>query len=440
MHQTPVPSEIVKAKIKDNGLQKVGTASIREIKKLVDTIEKASGVKFIRMEMGIPGLPPSKIGIDAQVEALRKGVAAKYPDIQGIPELKEQISNFVKNFMNISVSPDSCLPTVGSMQGGFASFLTLSRIHKERDTTLFIDPGFPVHKQQHKALNLKMETFDVYDFRGEKLREKLESYFSKGHIHSVLYSNPNNPSWICFTEKELQIIGELANKYDVVIMEDLAYFGMDFRKDFSKPGQPPYQPSVANYTDNFILFISSSKVFSYAGERIGMLVISDKLFASRFPDLKRYYANDLFGHTMIFGTLYPLSSGTSHSAQYALAAMLKAANEGKFNFIEEVKVYGEKAAIMKRLFTENGFNIVYDKDEDRPIADGFYFTYSYPGFSGIELLEEMIYYGISAISLDITGSERHEGIRACTSLISMDQMHDLEERLKQFQKDHPVTA
>ncbi|MGE4540041.1 MAG: aminotransferase class I/II-fold pyridoxal phosphate-dependent enzyme [Bacteroidales bacterium] len=440
MHQTPVPSEIVKAKIKENGLQKVGTASIREIKKLVDTIENASGVKFIRMEMGIPGLPPSKIGVEAQVEALRKGVAAKYPDIQGIPELKEQISSFVKNFMNIQVSPNSCLPTVGSMQGGFASFLTLSRIHKERDTTLFIDPGFPVHKQQHKVLNLKMETFDVYDFRGEKLREKLESYFSKGHIHSVLYSNPNNPSWICFTEKELQIIGELANKYNVIIMEDLAYFGMDFRKDFSKPGQPPYQPSVANYTDNFILFISSSKAFSYAGERIGMMVISDKLFNHRFPDLKRYYANDLFGHTMVFGTLYPLSSGTSHSAQYALAAILKAANEGKFNFLDEVKVYGEKAAIMKRIFTDNGFRIVYDKDEDKPIADGFYFTYAYPGFSGVDLLEEMIYYGISAISLDITGSERHEGIRACTSLISMEQMPDLEARLIQFHKDHPVSV
>lgn len=440
MHQTPVPSEIVKAKIKENGLQKVGTASIREIKKLVDTIENASGVKFVRMEMGIPGLPPSKIGVEAQVEALRKGVAAKYPDIQGIPELKEQISSFVKNFMNIQVSPNSCLPTVGSMQGGFASFLTLSRIHKERNTTLFIDPGFPVHKQQHKVLNLKMETFDVYDFRGEKLREKLESYFSKGHIHSVLYSNPNNPSWICFTEKELQIIGELANKYNVIIMEDLAYFGMDFRKDFSKPGQPPYQPSVANYTDNFILFISSSKAFSYAGERIGMMVISDKLFNHRFPDLKRYYANDLFGHTMVFGTLYPLSSGTSHSAQYALAAILKAANEGKFNFLDEVKVYGEKAAIMKRIFTDNGFRIVYDKDEDKPIADGFYFTYAYPGFSGVDLLEEMIYYGISAISLDITGSERHEGIRACTSLISMEQMPDLETRLIQFHKDHPVSV
>lgn len=439
MHQknTPISEQIVKEKIAEAGLPSVGRASIREIKKLVDLIEKASGQTFIRMEMGIPGLPPAKIGVEGQIEALKKGVAAIYPDIHGIAPLKQEIARFVKLFMNIDVNPEGCIPTVGSMQGGFASFLMLSRIHKERDTTLFIDPGFPVHKQQHKVLNLKFETFDVYDYRGDKLRDKLESYFAKGNIHSVLYSNPNNPSWICFTEKELSIIGELANKYGIVIMEDLAYFGMDFRQDFSKPGQPPYQPSVANYTGNFILFISSSKAFSYAGERIGMMVISDQLFNSRFPDLKRFYQGDLFGNTMIFGTIYPLSSGTSHSAQHGLTAILKAANEGKFDFVEEVKEYGQKAAIMKKMFVDNGFKIVYDMDEDKPIADGFYFTYSYPGFTGVELLEEMIYYGISAISLDITGSERHEGIRACTSLIRRDQMPLLEERLRQFQKDHP---
>lgn len=440
MKHAPLNVDLVAQKIKESGLTSVGTASIREVKKLVDTIEEASGEKFIRMEMGIPGLPPAKIGVEGQIAALRKGVAAIYPDIHGIPLLKKEISRFVKMFMNLDVKPDGCLPTVGSMQGGFASFLTLSRIHKDRNTTLFIDPGFPVHKQQHKVLGLNFETFDVYDYRGDKLREKLESYFSKGHIHSVIYSNPNNPSWICFTEKELAIIGELANKYDVVIMEDLAYFGMDFRQDYSKPGQPPYQPSVVNYTDNFILFISSSKAFSYAGERIGMMVISDALFNRRFADLKQFYASDLFGNVMIFGTLYPLSSGTSHSAQYALAALLKAANDGEFDYIEVVKEYGEKARIMKKMFTDNGFNIVYDKDEDKPIADGFYFTYAYPGFTGVELLEEMIYYGISAISLDITGSERHEGIRACTSLIQRSQLPDLEHRLQCFHQDHPIKA
>ena len=74
---------------------------------------------------------------------------------------------------------------------------------------------------------------------------------------------------------------------------------------------------------------------------------------------------------------------------------------------------------MKKLFTDNGFKIVYDKDEDEPIADGFYFTFSYPGYTGEELLNELIYYGISAISLAITGSERLEGIRACVSLFNV---------------------
>jgi hypothetical protein len=118
--------------------------------------------------------------------------------------------------------------------------------------------------------------------------------------------------------------------------------------------------------------------------------------------------------------------------------MLKAVNDGKLNITEAVKEYGKKAKIMKKLFIENSFEIVYDTDIDKPIGDGFYFTFSYPGFTGEELLNELIYYGISAISLAITGSERLEGIRACVSLVKRDQFPDLEYRLKKFHADHPV--
>jgi len=437
-NDTPIDFEIVNDKIKELNVPEVGKATIREIKRLVDNIETASGKKFIRMEMGVPGLPPAQVGTDAEIEALQRGVAAIYPDIDGIPILKKEVSIFAKNFLDIDVDPSGCIPTVGSMQGGFASFMTLSRMNKEKDTTLFIDPGFPVHKQQHKVMGLKFDSFDVYEYRGEKLRAKLESYFAKGNIHSVLYSNPNNPSWICFTDEELKIIGDLANQYNVVILEDLAYFGMDFRKDYSQPGVAPFQPTVAKYTDNYILLISSSKAFSYAGQRIGMMVISNKLFNTKAEDLLRYYMSDQFGRAMIFGTVYSLSSGTAHSAQYALAAILKAANEGKFNFVEQVKEYGEKAKIMKKLFVDNGFRIVYDKDIDQPIADGFYFTIMYPGFDGPDLIEELLYYGISAISLSITGSEHTEGLRACVSLVKRTQFPDLENRLKKFHEHHPV--
>lgn len=433
---TPIPVEVVEKYVEQMGLEQVGKASIREIKRLVDFIEAETGTRYIRMEMGIPGLKPSQVGIEAEKRALDSGVAAIYPDIDGIKGLKKEISRFVKLFMNIEVEPHGCIPTVGSMQGSFATFMTVTRMKKEKDTILFLDPGFPVHKQQCRVQGTKFDSFDVYNYRGEKLREKLEAHLAKGNVAALLYSNPNNPSWICFTEKELKIIGELATKYDVVVIEDLAYFAMDFRQDLSKPGVPPYQPTVANYTDQYVLLISSSKAFSYAGQRIGMMVISNALFARRSKDLLPYYGMEQFGRAMVFGTMYALSSGTAHSPQYALEAMLKAVNDGEYDFVDVVKEYGEKAKIMKKMFTDNGFTIVYDKDEDKPLADGFYFTIAYPGFTGEQLIEALVYYGISAISLAITGSERLEGLRACVSLVGRDQFPDLEYRVKKFHEHH----
>jgi hypothetical protein len=144
----------------------------------------------------------------------------------------------------------------------------------------------------------------------------------------------------------------------------------------------------------------------------------------------------MYGHAAVYGALYAISSGTGHSAQYAFAAMLKATNDGNYLFIEQVKEYGNKARVMKELFTRYGFQIVYDYDENEPLADGFYFTISYPGFTGSDLLKELLYYGISAISLDITGSDRSEGLRACVSQTQPAQFPELETRLKAFRNNH----
>jgi len=434
MRNTPINQGLVSKNLKRLRIEDVENASIREIVALVNLIEDESPEKFIRMEMGVPGLPPATVGVEAEMEALRSGVASVYPLIDGEKSLKQEASRFVKLFMDISVSPAGCVPTVGSMEGTYASLLVAGNLDPKKDTVLFIDPGFPVQKQQMLVMGSKYESFDVFNFRGEKLRGKLESYLSKGHISAIIYSNPNNPSWICLTEEELQIIGELSRKYDVVILEDLAYFGMDFRKDLYSPGRPPYQPTVARYTDNFVLFISSSKIFSYAGQRIGVMIISDSLYSRDYENLRKRFHSDSFGSTIIFKVLYAISSGTSHSGQFAMAAMLKAANDGIFNFVDDIREYGEKARIMKRLFVENGFQIVYSKDGDEPIADGFYFTICYPGMTGGELLHHLLYYGISAITLKNTGSER-EGLRACVSHVSRSQFGDLEKRLRQFQAD-----
>ena len=227
----------------------------------------------------------------------------------------------------------------------------------------------------------------------------------------------------------------MANKYDTIVIEDLAYFAMDFRKPLGKPFEAPFQATVARYTDNYILQISGSKAFSYAGQRIGVTAISDKLYHRAYPGLTQRYGGGTFGTVYIHRVLYALSSGTSHSAQFALAAMFKAAADGTFDFISEVKEYGRRAERLKKIFTAYGFRIVYDHDLDEPIADGFYFTIAYPGMTGGELMEELIYYGVSAISLSTTGSNQ-EGLRACTSFIKPHQYALLEERLKLFKENH----
>ncbi|WP_163708289.1 aminotransferase class I/II-fold pyridoxal phosphate-dependent enzyme [Mangrovibacterium lignilyticum] len=437
MKNTPISRELVDQCLSRLRIDEVGDATIREIVGLVNAIEEESPEKFIRMEMGVPGLPPAKVGVEAEIEALKSGVASKYPMIDGIKPLKEEASRFVKLFMNVDVQPQGCVPSVGSMQGTYSAFMVASQLDPKKDTVLFIDPGFPVQKQQMMVMGYRYENFDVFNYRGAKLREKLESILSKGNINSIVYSNPNNPSWICFTEAELQIIGELATKYDIIVMEDLAYFAMDFRQNLYTPGEPPYQPTVARYTDNYVLFISSSKIFSYAGQRIGIMVISDALYNRDYENLKTRFHSNSFGNTIVQRVLYAISSGTSHSAQFALAAMLKAANEGRFNFVDEVKEYGAKAKIMKDFFVKNGFEIVYEKDGDEPIADGFYFTISYPGMTGGELLHNLLYYGISAITLKNTGSDM-EGLRACVSHVGRSQFDALEKRLMQFNRDFPL--
>lgn len=435
MKPTPIKREIVDQLVAKLGIDDFAKATIREVKQVAAMAEQQSGVEYIKMEMGIPGLPAAKVGVDAQVKALHDGIAHSYPDIQGYPELKKEASRFVKAFIGLDVMAECCVPVCGSMQGTFASFLTCSQCDPQKDTVLFIDPGFPVQKMQLKVMGGKYETFDVYDYRGDKLGAKLESYLAKGNICAIVYSNPNNPAWICLNEDELRTIGTLATKYDVVVMEDLAYFAMDFRKDLSTPFQPPYQVSVGRYTDNYMLLISGSKAFSYAGERIGVVCISDKLFHRHFEALSARYEGLPFG--LVFSTrmLYALSSGTSHSAQYAMAAMLKAASDGTYDFRKEIMVYGERAHKLKEIFLRHGFHVVYDKDLDESIADGFYFTIGYKQMTSGQLAKELMYYGVSAICLITTGSHQ-EGLRVCTSFIEDHQYQQLEERMAVFEENN----
>ncbi|MBR4651358.1 MAG: pyridoxal phosphate-dependent aminotransferase [Prevotella sp.] len=430
---------IVSSTIEAMGLGDFSQATIRDIQTLSRQLEEKTGEPIIHLEMGVPGLKPSEIALRAEQEALQNGCATQYPPNGGIPRIKKAASEFVKAFIGVDIDPLCCVPTTGSMQGTFATFtaiyhamgLSSLSLGEGRSEVLLIQPGFPVQTTQCDVIGLRHVGLDIHDYRGEALIQKLDEMLSEGNINSIVYSNPNNPSWVCFTEEELKGIGELATKYDVLVLEDLAYFAMDFRKDLSHPYQAPYQATVARYTDNYVLWISGSKAFSYAGQRIGVTCISNKLYHRVYPALQEKFGVGEFGNFFTNRLMYTLSSGTTHSVQIAMAALMEAACDGSFNFLDDVKEYGRRAKFMKDVLLQNGFYLVYDNDMGEALADGFYFTVCYPGMTGLELTRALMYYGIAVFPLDTMGST-YQGVRICTSFFSREQEPLFQERIEQF--------
>ena len=430
--------ELVAQAVNELNIADLSCATIGEVLLVAQWLENNTGIPFIRMDQGTPGLPVNKYGVEAEKAALDRGVGSQYPAAAGVPELKNEASRFVKAFLNVDITPRSCIPTVGSVAGSYGSFIACTQRTPGKDKILFIDPGFPIQKSQLRVIGATWKEFDIYNYRGEALRGKLEEMLSEGDIAAIVYSNPNNPAWICLEDNELAVIGELATKYDAIVIEDLAYFCMDFRQDMGHPFEPPYPPTVARYTDNYILMLSSSKIFSYAGQRMALACISDKLFERHFPALaERYKDSGIFGQTLTASILYMITSGCTASTQYAYAEMLRLSTEGKINFVEDTREYAIRAEKMKDIFTHNGFHIVYDQDVTQAVGDGFFFTVGYGNLSGGELLKELLYYGVSSINLSTTGSGQ-QGVRACTSRMKNELYPVMEERMKAFHQDHPV--
>ena len=434
--KTPFDRSYLRSALERMDIADIAQATIRQSGDIARIMERETGEEFLHLEMGVPGLPPEQAGVEAECRALQSGVASQYPNMFGIPELKEQASRFLGAFLDVKVAPEGCIPTVGSMQGSFAAFLLCSQFDPHKNKILFIDPGFPVQRSQVRILGIPNESFDIYDYRGEKLGPKIESYLAAGDVAAIVYSNPNNPAWICLTEDELRTIGELATKYDTVVIEDLAYLCMDFRKPLGRPFEAPYQATVARYTENFILLVSGSKIFSYAGQRIAVAVVSDALYRREYPALRERYNIGRLGDAFVLTFLYAASSGTSHSAQYALAAMFRAAADGRLDFVGEAAEYARRAKLTKELFLRHGFRIVYDRDRDMPVGDGFFYTVGYGTMISAELLSELLLCGVCAISLTSTGSRQH-GIRVCVSQMNRpEQFELLDKRLKAFAENH----
>ncbi len=430
MPDIPIPRQTLEALLAQTGFDS-GRLAIREVNRLTSLLEAKTGIKFVRMEFGVPNIPPPPQAAAAERKALEAGTHGTYPPFDGIPRLKRAGARFLKAFLDLEVGEECVVATCGSMQGGFVAQALAARMHPGRETILFLDPTFPVSQLQARFLGLPRDGLELGDLRGDALLAALKARLERSDIGGVFWSSPNNPSWACLNEAELEGIARLCDAHGALAIEDQAYLGMDFREDYSQPGEPPFVPTVGRYGQNWVLLLSSSKAFSYPGQRCALAVISPRLREREFPALEESCGTAKFGHAFAHGGLYVTTSGASHTAQHGLAAMLEAASDGELDFVARTREYGERARHLRKIFLSAGFELVYADDNGAAIGDGFYLTLDYPGLESGELLLELLRYGISTITLKSAGSSR-DGLRVCVSFVNKKEYPVLEERLAQF--------
>ena len=132
--------ELVASVVKELQIADLAHATIGEVLLVASRLEQQTGIPFIRMDQGSPGLPANRVGVEAEKAALDRGVGAQYPAADGIPELKREASRFVKAFVDIDISPRACIPTTGSVAASFGAFVITTQCVPGKDKVLFIDP------------------------------------------------------------------------------------------------------------------------------------------------------------------------------------------------------------------------------------------------------------------------------------------------------------
>ncbi len=417
-------------------IEQLETATIRQLVMLINELEQLSGTSFVRMELGVPGLKPAPQALDAERAVLDSIRVTQYPALNGAESLRHTLAEYFQSFMGVTFEADNCIPTAGSMQASLAAFWLISQIHPKRKKILFLDPGFPTQMQQVKSLGIEFERVDVFDAQPRQVAEQIRPYLDTGEFAGLVYSNPSNPVWNCLTDQELKDIATLCDQYQCIALEDLAYFGMDFRVDYSTPNQAPFPPSIRHHTDRCMLLFSGSKLFNYAGQRTGALLVPEAIMNLSSDGLEARFGHALFRHALLFGVIQTTTAGLCQSAQAGFEAAMRAMLNGDWNPLLEARAYEARAAKLKSLMQQNGFEILYGHDNGTPIGDGFYFAFGHPAYPESGLAEALMGYGISATPLTDAGANQKQGLRACVGLMTDQDLERIEGRLAQFSGDH----
>ncbi len=255
---------------------RLGTETAFEVLVKARALE-AQGRSVVHLEVGEPDFPTPENIVEAGIRALRDG-KTKYTPSAGIPELREAIAVEVSRTRGVQVSPDQVVVTPGAKP---IMFFTIMALIEPGDEALFPSPGFPIYES-------------MIDYCGGMavpygLREQNNFRFDPDEFRSlvgpqtklIILNSPQNPTGGVLEASDLQVVADVASKYDVTILTDEIYRRVLYDGTFSS------LLSIPGMMERTVLLDGFSKTYSMTGWRLGYGVMPMELV----PHITRLQTN-----------------------------------------------------------------------------------------------------------------------------------------------------
>ena len=227
--------------------------------------KKAAGVDIVTFGIGDPDIPTPQPIIDKLMEASQDPPNHRYPETDGLPEVRRAIAHWYEQRFGVQLDPDKeVLPLIGAKECiGHAAFCFLD----PGDIALIPDPAYPVYGVGTMFAGAESHIMPLYERNGW-LPELDAIPGPVADAAKLMWLNyPNNPTSAVATHEDLAAAVAYCREKDIALLHDAAY---------SEIGYEGYRATscmqVDGAKDVSLEFHSLSKTYNMTGWRFGMAV------------------------------------------------------------------------------------------------------------------------------------------------------------------------
>ena len=227
--------------------------------------KRAAGADVVTFGIGDPDIPTPQPIVDRLLEASQDPPNHRYPETDGLPEVRRAIAQWYEQRFGVQLDPDKeVLPLIGAKEGiGHAAFCFLD----PGDIALIPDPAYPVYGVGTMFAGADSHIMPLYERNGW-LPELDAIPGPVADAAKLMWLNyPNNPTSAVATHEDLAAAVAYCREKDIALLHDAAY---------SEVGYEGYRATscmqVEGAKDVSLEFHSLSKTYNMTGWRIGMAV------------------------------------------------------------------------------------------------------------------------------------------------------------------------